>query len=45
VNLVFVSLGDAMRRIDDWVVDWDMDLTEEEIALVRTEEWRAGLTF
>ena len=26
-------------------VDWDMDLTEEEIALVRDPRWRASLVF
>lgn len=26
-------------------VDWDCNLTDEEIALVRTPEWRDGLTF
>lgn len=26
-------------------VDWDCNLTDEEIALVRTPEWRDGLTY
>jgi len=34
-NLVRVSLDDAMDHIDDWVVDWDIDLTHKEIVLVR----------
>jgi len=44
-NLMYVSHQAAMEHIDDWKVDWDMNLTDEEIALVRTSEWRDGLTF
>ena len=44
-NLQRVRLSDAMEHIDEWVVDWDMDLTAEEIATVRSVQWRAGLTF
>lgn len=43
-NLVYVSLRDALNNLD-WKVDWDMNLTAEERALVLTPEWRAGLTF
>jgi hypothetical protein len=43
-NLEHVSMKDAMDHVDDWKVDWDMNLTEEEIALVRNPTWRAGLT-
>ena len=42
-NLMFVSLQEAMEHIEDWVVDWDLDLTPEEIAVVCDPEWRAGL--
>ena len=41
-NLHFVSLKNAMDHIDDWKVDWDMELSPEEIALVKTPEWRQG---
>jgi len=44
-NLAYVSLEDAMKNIDIWVVDWDMNLTEKEIERVRTPEWREGLQF
>jgi hypothetical protein len=44
-NLEWVSLKDAMDHITDWVVDWDMNLTESERNLVLTPEWRAGQTF
>ena len=42
-NLEYVSLKDAMDNIDEWTVDWDMNLTPKEISLVKTPEWRAGL--
>jgi hypothetical protein len=44
-NLEFVSLRDALDHLEEWKVDWDMDLTAEERALVLTPEWRAGLIF
>ena len=44
-NLAYVSLREAMQHVDDWAVDWDMDLTAEEVELVRTPGWRAGLVF
>jgi hypothetical protein len=43
-NLVIVSLDNAMDHIDDWKVDWDMDLTRSQIQLVRDPVWRAGLS-
>ena len=39
------DIEDAMKNIDTWVVDWDMNLTAKEIERVRTPEWREGLTF
>ena len=33
-----------MDHIDEWKVDWDMDLTRREIALVKDPVWRAGLS-
>ena len=45
-NLQQVSLQEAMEHIEDWVVDWDMDLTNQEKMLVLFDEtWRKGLTF
>tara|TARA_B110000858_G_C17769145_1_gene458657 strand:+ start:1348 stop:1584 length:237 start_codon:yes stop_codon:yes gene_type:complete len=44
-NLEFVSIKDAMSHIDDWKVDWDMNLTKKEIKLVRNPDWRAKLVF
>jgi hypothetical protein len=44
-NLHYVLLPDALDHIDNWKVDWDMELTEEEIALVKKPEWRAGWNF
>jgi hypothetical protein len=44
-NLQYVGLLDALGHIDDWKVDWDLELTPEEIALVRDPTWRAGLVF
>ena len=44
-NLVFVGLEQCMKNISTWTADWDMDLTEEEVALVRDPAWRAKLTF
>jgi hypothetical protein len=43
-NLCQVSIEDAMDHIDEWKVDWDMDLTRSEIALVNDPVWRAGLS-
>jgi hypothetical protein len=34
-NLQFVSLRDTFLHFDDWKVDWDINLTEEEIDLVK----------
>ncbi len=44
-NLAWTQMKEAMEHFDDWTVDWDLHLTEEEIALVKTPEWRAGLRF
>lgn len=41
-NLCQVQIEDAMKHIDDWTVDWDLDLTQDEIAFVKEDsEWRA----
>ena len=44
-NLEFVSLREAMQHVHDWKVDWDMELTKEERALVLTPAWRENLVF
>ena len=42
-NLRPVSMQEAMDHVHDWKVDWDMNLTQEERALVLDDAWRAGL--
>ena len=44
-NIVFVSPQDAMRNIDSWTVDWDMELDDDEIALVHVPSWRENIHF
>lgn len=44
-NLEQVRIMDAMLHVATWVVDWDMQLTPQEEALVRTKRWRKGLKF
>jgi hypothetical protein len=44
-NLEYVSLKEAMLHVDDWKVDWDMNLCPAQIAVVHNPAWRAGLTF
>jgi hypothetical protein len=44
-NLMYVSLKDAMEHINLWKVDWDMNLTKQEIELVKDPNWRSGLQF
>jgi hypothetical protein len=44
-NLEWVPLQQALLHFDEWKVDWDMELTSEEIEIVRNPEWRAGLRF
>jgi len=34
-NLEEVTAVEAMRHIDDWVVDWTLPLTRSEVAFVR----------
>jgi len=45
INLEFVTLKDAMAHYDDWIVDHDFLLTEEESALVADPVWRNALVF
>lgn len=42
-NLQVVSLKNAMENIDDWTVDWDMYLSDEETQLVQCPAWRLQL--
>ena len=44
-NLKWVTLKDAMEHVHDWVVDWDMNLSEEERKLVLQDDWQQGLSF
>lgn len=43
VNLTYIGFKDALEHWDDWVFDWDMNLTRREKALANDPEWRAGL--
>jgi hypothetical protein len=42
-NLKAVSLKEALVHINDWVCDWDMELTDAEIFLVNNSIWRCGI--
>ena len=33
-NLEWVSINDAMNNINDWKVDWDMELSKKQIEFV-----------
>lgn len=40
-NLRQVQIEEAMEHIDDWVVDWDLHLTDDEVQFVMDNpEWR-----
>ena len=42
-NLTYIGFKDALEHWDDWVFDWDMNLTRREKSLANDPEWRAGL--
>ena len=42
-NLKAVPLKEALAHINDWVCDWDMDLTDQEILLVNNAVWRYNI--
>ena len=42
-NLRSVPLKEALVRINDWVCDWDMELTDQEILLVNNAVWRYNI--
>lgn len=44
-NLEKVTLQDAMANIDNWVVDFDMDLTDLEKKTVLDPAWRSKFKF
>ena len=47
-NLTCELPGDVLVKNwanPDWRVDWDMDLSDDEIQLVLNPEWRKGLHF
>ena len=44
-NLEWVSIKDAMEHFEEWVFDWDMNLTKKEKTIVMRPEWRAGIFF
>ena len=39
-NLAFVSLEEALNHALDWKVDWDMELSKAEVALVKGDATR-----
>lgn len=39
-NLKAVTLKNALAHINDWVCDWDYELTDKEIILVNNAVWR-----
>ena len=42
-NLKAVSLKEALVHINDWICDWDMELTDKEIMLVNNSYWRTAI--
>ena len=42
-NLEQVSLKAALVNFSVWVCDWDLDLTDIEIALVNNSAWRYAI--
>lgn len=42
-NLKSVSLKEALVHMNDWICDWDMELTEKEIMLVNNSYWRTAI--
>jgi hypothetical protein len=42
-NLKAVSLKEALVHTNDWICDWDMELTDKEIMLVHNAVWRCEI--
>jgi hypothetical protein len=42
-NLKAVRLKEALVHINDWICDWDMELTDKEIMLVYNAVWRCEI--
>jgi hypothetical protein len=42
-NLQQVTLKEALVNFNTWVCDWDMDLTDNEIAVVNNSAWRYAI--
>ena len=42
-NLKYLSFKEGMEHFDEWVFDWDINLTKQEKAHVINREWRNGL--
>jgi hypothetical protein len=42
-NLKPVTLKDALVHINDWICDWDLELTDSEILLVNNSLWRCEI--
>ena len=48
LNLTYESPDDVLVKNwanPDWRVDWDMDLSDDEVQIVLNPEWRKGLRF
>lgn len=44
-NMKQVTLKEALAHINDWVCDWDLELTDPEVALVNSSLWRSQVIF
>jgi hypothetical protein len=42
-NLQYVDVKTAMLHFDDWITDYDIELTKKEVELVKCATWRTGL--
>ena len=42
-NLKKISIMEAMDHFDDWVTDWDYELSDKEKKMVSDPEWRKGM--
>jgi hypothetical protein len=42
-NLQQVTLKEALANFNTWVCDWDLDLSDTEIAIVNNSAWRYAI--
>ena len=43
INLNLIPLVLMLDHFDDWTTDWDSELTDDEIKLVKEPKWREGI--